>query len=149
MVVGFHRTDTTLCQRNEVYRTRLAFDLTDFAPIHGVGKLLIAKATLSWTGRGEMNVGGRRSCVAQIGVVTADWGSTPGRFTPSEFYDGDNEGIGQSNVSFLVSSWMSDPVAARRGVVLSGHDESLDAGDSADCWTTIDQPQLELVYAVR
>lgn len=147
--VGFAHLDGPACQMNLVFMALLAFDFSDFAPIYGIQKLLIGSATLSWTvGGNEMNPpNSYRSCVVNLSVPIEDW-NVSDRFINTEPHADDPDGLSEWDARRLVQLWMSDSVAARRGVMLRGPDERLDADDDARCQTVIEAPKLRMVYTV-
>jgi len=152
LLVGYFLRDGFLCQDNQVYQTMLSFDLSDFLPIYGAHKLLIGSATLSWTDLVEGPADSPPSCVVNLSLPTEDWSQRGlDRFIATEDYaDAESRGSSQWDVLHggLVASWMTDPVAARRGIMLRGPFEDIATDNGGECVSRITEPRLRLVYTV-
>jgi hypothetical protein len=157
---GFMRTnfsDANDCQINWVYQAALRFDLSDLREAYG--KIAVGRAQLTWDDR--RTVAGdayvtivspppeepQHSCVAEIARPTTDWSNSSGGI-PHEYYI-DGRMMDRWNITSLVNEWLRDAADERKGVLLKGPDESLDAEDSSDkCYSLIYNPRVVIDYIV-
>jgi hypothetical protein len=156
---GFLRTnfsDANDCQLNWVYQAALRFDLSDLREAYG--KIAVGRAHLTWDD--NFTVVGEYvtivspppdepqfSCVKVIARPTGDWSNASGEIPHDTYIEGGM--VDRWNITSLVNEWLRDVADERKGVLLKGPDESLDAEDSSEkCYSQIYNPRLIVDYIV-
>jgi hypothetical protein len=159
LTVGFTRNDASgLCQFNGVYQTALAFDLARLREAHERAAI-VEKATLSWkdemheSGLEEMITGSPTSCVSTLAVPIDDWAAQDIKdLIPNEYLAGGGMSDRSNGweITSLVRTWLAQPIAASRGVLLRGFDESFEDGenDEADCYSRLRDITLVVDYVI-
>jgi len=154
--VGFTRNDASgLCQFNTVYQTAVSLDLDALRKAHE-RSAIVNRAVLSW--KDEMHESGfeepitfaNTSCVYNLGAPTVDWeGRASDELIPNDFVDGGVRS-NQWEITGLLQTWLAQPIAASRGVLLRGMDESFESGDNdeADCYSRLSDIKLTVDYTV-